>query len=485
VFCLLLVYPGLLPAGTLYVPEDQPTIPAAISAAADHDIILVGPGEYVISQSLDFHGKLLQLKSESGPRQTVIRMGNPSADRGSVFVFDDGETEGAILDGFTLTGGIGTFISATRHGGGILCRSGSRPTLKHLIVTENRALYGGALYCKDSSPTLIDCVLSRNHVQCGGGAYCEGASPTLIGCWIVGNRGSFASSGIHSKGGSSPLLESCWIVGNCTYMGGGLDAFGSSPRLTNCVVAGNFAQRGGACYSDNSSPVLESCTIVFNSAGEGGGILSSDSSLFSPRVVNTIIWGNLHDSITYETTGCLTSRDPHFLRDGSFDTHRFVTVEITGELCELPDFVTSPPDYRLQYDSPAIDAGYSVDAPKTDFEGNPRPCGLGIDIGAYELQASACTGAAREFLRGDADGDAMVFISDPIAILLHLYLGGEMAPCLDAADVDDSGSHDIADAIYLLHFLFLGGPPPAEPFGACGPDPTQDTLTCGSFGGCD
>lgn len=471
-------------AETLRVPDDHPSLSGAIAAAADHDTIVAAPGEYVVSRSLTFGGKLLHLRSEAGAEQTVIRMGNPLADPGSVFIFEDGETEEAVLEGFTLTGGIGTG-TGTPFGGGILCRGGSRPTLRKLIVTENRATYGGALYCEASSPTLIDCVLSRNHVQCGGGAYCDRASPTFIRCSIVGNRGHYASSGVHSKNSSAPRLESCTILGNCTYMGGGLDAFGSTPHVINCLIAGNFAGKGGAVYSDNSSPVLESSTIVSNSADEGGGVHCSSSSLRFPTVANCIVWGNLRDSIQYEGTACLTRRNPRFIQDGVFRYDRFVTVEITGQACELPDFVTVPPDCRLHYDSPAIDAGYPVDAPEVDIEGNPRPCGASVDIGAYELQTSACSGANREFLRGDADGDRAVLINDPVSILLDLYQGHATTPCLDAADVDDTGTRDITDAVYLLRFLFLGGPPPGPPFGVCGPDPTADDLTCESFSACD
>ena len=43
-------------------------------------------------------------------------------------------------------------------------------------------------------------------------------------------------------------------------------------------------------------------------------------------------------------------------------------------------------DYHLLSTSPAIDAGTSTDAPATDLDGNPRPCGKGYDIGAYEYQ---------------------------------------------------------------------------------------------------
>ena len=56
---------------------------------------------------------------------------------------------------------------------------------------------------------------------------------------------------------------------------------------------------------------------------------------------------------------------------------------------------------------------------------------------------------------------------------------------LDAADTDDNGALEITDAVYLLSFLFLGGPAPEQPFPSCGPDPTIDDLTCESFAICD
>lgn len=43
-------------------------------------------------------------------------------------------------------------------------------------------------------------------------------------------------------------------------------------------------------------------------------------------------------------------------------------------------------DYHLLSSSTAVDAGSNNLAPLNDFENNPRPSGLGIDVGAYEYQ---------------------------------------------------------------------------------------------------
>ena len=51
--------------------------------------------------------------------------------------------------------------------------------------------------------------------------------------------------------------------------------------------------------------------------------------------------------------------------------------------------------------------------------------------------------------------------------------------CPDTADSDDDGRLTIADAIFILGFLFQDSsrkPKTREPFPHCGPDPTADEL---------
>ena len=72
------------------------------------------------------------------------------------------------------------------------------------------------------------------------------------------------------------------------------------------------------------------------------------------------------------------------------------------------------------------------------------------------------------FLRGNANNDSQVDISDSIAILGDLFSGGAEIRCRDAADANDDGAVDISDGIYLLSYLFLGGSPPPPPFPGCG-----------------
>lgn len=84
----------------------------------------------------------------------------------------------------------------------------------------------------------------------------------------------------------------------------------------------------------------------------------------------------------------------------------------------------------------------------------------------------------RGFLRGDANADGMVDLSDPVTILGSLFLGDGPLSCAAAADVNDSGAVDISDAVFALGFLFQGGQPVPAPYPRCGPDPSPPSVGC-------
>jgi hypothetical protein len=86
-------------------------------------------------------------------------------------------------------------------------------------------------------------------------------------------------------------------------------------------------------------------------------------------------------------------------------------------------------------------------------------------------------GTDTEILRGDCNQDTRVNLADAVTTLTYLFLSGE-ARCVDACDMDDTGSINVADAVYLLTHLFRNGPPPPEPYPACGTDRTEDDLDC-------
>jgi hypothetical protein len=89
---------------------------------------------------------------------------------------------------------------------------------------------------------------------------------------------------------------------------------------------------------------------------------------------------------------------------------------------------------------------------------------------------------AADFLRGDANDDGRVSISDSHFICSVLFREGAGFACEKAADADDNGSVSLTDAILLLNHLFEGKRPPAAPFPTAGVDPTADNLPCPTYG---
>jgi len=92
---------------------------------------------------------------------------------------------------------------------------------------------------------------------------------------------------------------------------------------------------------------------------------------------------------------------------------------------------------------------------------------------------------AVRYIRGDAVDDGKIDITDPIAVLEHLFrgTGGRGPRCRDAWDSNGDGWIDISDAVYLLLFLFMGGNAPPAPFPGCGSTPGTG-LGCGAHAAC-
>jgi hypothetical protein len=111
--------------------------------------------------------------------------------------------------------------------------------------------------------------------------------------------------------------------------------------------------------------------------------------------------------------------------------------------------------------------------------------GLDIVVGNYDQSTVSyylnltVSGA---FRRGELNGDGNTNIADAVFLLAYLFNNGFTPGCLDAADTNDDGGVNISDAVTLLAVLFSGAPPLPEPIGSCGPDPTDDALECEDSG---
>jgi hypothetical protein len=171
-----------------------------------------------------------------------------------------------------------------------------------------------------------------------------------------------------------------------------------------------------------------------------------------------------------------------------------INVEVNGQCENVDNFIDLPPTMGL---------GPPVTVMAVDVGTPGNSCGVltltgtvnSLTIGGQELWVDELRSTTVDFVRGDANADSTVNITDPIFVLLYLFRGGTCPTCLDSADADDNGAVQITDAIVLLNCLFGGGgplPPPTpmptkshyDPLLSCGPDVMPDTLWCPVFGPC-
>jgi hypothetical protein len=222
---------------SFHVPSEAATIQQAIDAASDGMTIIVAPGTY--NEAIDFLGKAVHLRSAEGAEVTTIDATGLNA---SVVTCISGEGPGTVLEGFTITGGTGTYW-------------------------PKGDTIGGGMYNEGASPTVIGCVFSGNTADAGGGMVNFNSSPTVIDCTFTGNTGAFSGGGMLNWDGSNPTLIDCVFEDNSANQGGGmLNSNNSSPTFSGCVFKGNSAsfQGGGMWSSPNSPPQIESTLLCAN-----------------------------------------------------------------------------------------------------------------------------------------------------------------------------------------------------------------------------
>jgi hypothetical protein len=67
---------------------------------------------------------------------------------------------------------------------------------------------------------------------------------------------------------------------------------------------------------------------------------------------------------------------------------------------------------------------------------------------------------AGSYVPGDANNDGTVDISDAVYLIAYIFTGGPAPIPLAAGDANCDGTVDISDAVYLIAYIFTGGPAP-------------------------
>jgi len=321
-------------------------------------------------------------------------MSNRVFDPSPVMVWGDGgglyQCNGTIQDNVIANN------EAEFYGGGLAACGG---TISNNTITENSANDGGGLY--ECHGTIEYNTISENSAANGGGL--GGCNGTIQNNSITGNEarnggglvdcaGSIRNNTITENSADNyggglfrcdDVIENNIIMANTAGFGGGLSE--CDARILSNLIARNSAQHSGGGLADCDAETAND-TIVENSAARGGGLADC-----AGRVRNCIVWGNaaptqsqIADGSVIATFSCIqnwtggtgnTNDNPEFVDPDGPDNNPTTYADN---------------DYRLQPDSPCIDAGqdraWMVTA--VDLDGNPRILFAyssdTVDMGAYE-----------------------------------------------------------------------------------------------------
>jgi hypothetical protein len=199
---------------------------------------------------------------------------------------------------------------------------------------------------------------------------------------------------------------------------------------------------GGWGYDGISHPMqdiwLVNNTLWNNGRVDWGGAISIENHDAQNLVVrNNLCSQNLLYQIRAEA-GITGLTVDHNLIDG----YRGYEDELRGtDFVEGGAKMVNPADgdFHLRFDSPGRGQGSPEDAPGYDFDGNVRPSGEPVDIGAYEYAAAR---------RGDFDGDGVAGLAD--YLILAAWINGSFTgspPDLAAMDLDGDGRPGITDLV--------------------------------------
>ena len=303
---------------------------------------------------------------------------------GGILINGSGQTV-RILDNIIADNTASTQATAWNAIGAILCQSVTA-TVEGNLIARNKTLapnctaypaYGGGFSGWDVALTFQRNIVAENVVQ------------NLSYTAYRGGMSVYASTSQNNVLISENVIASNSVISPSGY-GGGIHVFDEKARVANNIIVKNTASYGGGIalrwYTPLGvePPTLINNTITHNRAttGQGGGIVTRGS--WTPRVINTIVWG---DTATQEIA---------LLNGGSI---RILHSDIqggwpsdSGNIDVNPLFVDAT--YRLSDPSICIGAGRDslqiggtwFRAPDQCIYGmaRPSPAGSHPDLGACE-----------------------------------------------------------------------------------------------------
>jgi hypothetical protein len=326
-------------------------------------------------------------------------------------------TSGELLvdKSITITGPGADQLSVNGNAASRVFHVGKTATISGLTITNgSTGGSGGGIYNDHATLTVSKCTLSGNSNDYGGGIYNDGdygsATLTINNSTVSGNSASSGGGGIYNIGrfGSVTLtINNSTLSGNLASSGGGIYNYGggslSSATLTinNSTLNGNSASSGGGIYNNGQfgsvTLTINNSTLSGNSASSGGGIsnIGYNFGSASLNIGNTILNAGTSGANIYNNSGTVTSDGYNLSSDngGGYLTATGDQINTDPMLGPLQDNGGPTFTHELLTGSPAINMGDPNFTPPPDYDqrgpGYPRVVNGRIDIGAFEVQASA------------------------------------------------------------------------------------------------
>lgn len=286
---------------------------------------------------------------------------------------------------------------------------------RNVIVDSCKFLYnehtqGGAITCAGFSGTISNCYFEGNHVSAYGDAIeliknCNGA--LIQNCRFINNGSQTKVAILYREGQGSTIVSNCYFEGNTGCIGGADN--GSTFTVVNCEFRNNRRP-----VDLNSNSIMINCNItnnrsfIQNTQGKELDHFSGLSVEGTPKIYNTIIWGNNDSSnnktqvyFKYPTSNpgfynCIIEGDSAGFQKGLNNDFAF-TGDYVNCYSQIPQWIdTAGGNWQLKNDCSGsaypYNKGYigsAIDAYKkylvTDIDGNPRWGDDTLDIGAYEI----------------------------------------------------------------------------------------------------